>query len=71
MDPLLVEELEYHSLALLELAFALEDEFDLQPIDEASVQSIKSASHIEDYVLRQLREPESHTAMPEPVAGAE
>ncbi|MYW93117.1 acyl carrier protein [Amycolatopsis rubida] len=53
-DPMLVEELEYHSLALLELAFALEDEFDLPPIDEASVQTIKTARDIEDYVLSQL-----------------
>lgn len=50
----LVEDLEYHSLALLELAFALEDEFDLPPIDEESARTIRSAQDIEDYVLRQL-----------------
>jgi acyl carrier protein len=53
-DVRLVEDLEYHSLALLELAFALEDEFDLPPIDEESVRDIRSAQDIEDYVLRQL-----------------
>ncbi len=58
-DVLLVEDLEYHSLALLELAFALEDEFDLPPIDEESVQNIKTARDIEDYVIRQLGADES------------
>jgi acyl carrier protein len=53
---LLVEDLEYHSLALLELAFALEDEFDLPPIDEENARSIRSAQDIEDYVLRQLED---------------
>jgi acyl carrier protein len=53
-NALLVEDLEYHSLALLELAFALEDEFDLPPIDEQTAQNIRSAKDIEDYVLRQL-----------------
>lgn len=60
-DVLLVEELEYHSLALLELAFALEDEFDLPPIDEASVQSIRTAKDIENYVLQQLATRDSDT----------
>jgi acyl carrier protein len=55
-DALLVEDLGYHSLALLELAFALEDEFDLPPIDGETAQSIRSAGDIEDYVLRQLQE---------------
>jgi acyl carrier protein len=54
---LLVEELEYHSLALLELAFALEDEFDLPPIDEESVQHIRTTTDIEDYVVSQLELP--------------
>lgn len=53
-DALLVEDLEYHSLALLELAFALEDEFDLPPIDEANVQNIHSVRDIEEYVVQQL-----------------
>ncbi len=53
-EVLLVEDLEYHSLALLELAFALEDEFDLPPIDEQSVQNIRTAADIENHVVRQL-----------------
>jgi acyl carrier protein len=55
-NALLVEDLEYHSLALLELAFALEDEFDLPPIDEENARNIRSAKDIEDYVLRQLED---------------
>jgi acyl carrier protein len=54
---LLVEDLEYHSLALLELAFALEDEFDLPPIDQANVVDIRAVKDVEDYVLRQLSDP--------------
>jgi acyl carrier protein len=45
----------YHSLALLELAFALEDEFDLPPIDQASAQRIRAVTDVEDYVVDQLR----------------
>lgn len=51
----LVDDLEYHSLALLELAFALEDEFDLPPIDEESAAQIVTAGDVEDYVVAQLR----------------
>lgn len=53
-DVLLVEDLEYHSLALLELAFALEDEFDMPPIDEDRAQDIRTVLDIENYVIEQL-----------------
>lgn len=53
-EALLVEDLEYHSLALLELAFALEDEFDLPPIDEENARNIRSIKDIEEYVFRQI-----------------
>lgn len=53
---LLVEHLEYHSLALLELGFALEDEFDLPPLDQAQVQHITTVEEIEDLVLGLLRQ---------------
>ena len=46
-EVLLVEDLEYHSLAL-------EDEFDLPPTDEQSVQNIRTAADIENHVVRQL-----------------
>ncbi|MDX3535554.1 phosphopantetheine-binding protein [Streptomyces sp. MB09-01] len=57
-DPDLVETLGYHSLALLELAFALEDEYALPPIDQESAQSIRTVSDVENYVLAQLRQGE-------------
>jgi acyl carrier protein len=51
----LVEHLEYHSLALLELGFTLEDEFNLPPLDQAQVQDITTVEQIEDLVLGLLR----------------
>ena len=51
----LVDHLEYHSLALLELGFTLEDEFDLPPIDQAQVQDITTVEEVEDLVLGLLR----------------
>jgi acyl carrier protein len=47
----LVEDLEYHSLALLELGFTLEDEFNLPPIDQEQVQHITTVEEVEDLVL--------------------
>lgn len=55
-DSRLVDDLGYHSLALLELAFALEEEYSLPPIDEAIAWQIRTLSDIEGYVLRVLRE---------------
>jgi acyl carrier protein len=52
----LVDHLEYHSLALLELGFTLEDEFDLPPIDQSQVQDITTVEEVEDLVLNLLRE---------------
>ncbi len=51
----LVEDLGYHSLALLELAFALEDEFHLKPIDESAARAIQTVGDVVDYVLNELR----------------
>jgi acyl carrier protein len=48
------EDLEYHSLALLELAFSLEDEFDLSPIDEATARTILTVGAVEDHVVKEL-----------------
>ena len=50
----LAEDLEYHSLALLELGFTLEDEFDLPPVDQEQVQHITTVEEVEDLVLRLL-----------------
>jgi len=52
----LVEDLEYHSLALMELAFTLEDEFHLDPIDEADVQKIVSVGDVEQHVINELQQ---------------
>lgn len=51
----LIEDLEYHSLALLELAFTLEDEFQLDPIDEEVAQQIQTVGDVESHVVEQLR----------------
>jgi acyl carrier protein len=50
----LVDQLGYHSLALLELAFTLEDEFDLAPIEEATARRITTIQAIEDHVIEEL-----------------
>ena len=52
----LVDDLEYQSLALLELAFALEEEYGLAPIDEAIAARIRTVGDIEGYILTQLRQ---------------
>jgi len=52
----LVDHLEYHSLALLELGFTMEDEFNLPPLDQSQVQDISTVEEVEDLVLRLLRE---------------
>lgn len=54
-DARLVEDLDFHSLALLELAFTLEDEFDLAPIPEEIAQKIRTVQDVEDHVIDNLR----------------
>lgn len=51
----LVEDLGYHSLSLLELAFSLEDEFDLPTIDEQTARQILTCGHVEEHVFVHLR----------------
>lgn len=46
----LVEDLGYHSLALLELAFALEDKFALPAMDAEQAQKIGTMLDVEEYV---------------------
>jgi acyl carrier protein len=55
-DLRLVEDLGYHSLALLELAFALEDEFDLEPIDEETARRITTIGAVQDTVIDRIRQ---------------
>ncbi len=50
----LVDDLGFHSLALLEMAFAIEDDFDLPPIDEETGRGIQSTDQVLAYVLGQL-----------------
>lgn len=52
----LVEDLGYHSLALLELAFALEDEFALPAMDAEQAQKISTMLDVEAYVRTALAE---------------
>lgn len=52
----LVDDLGFHSLALLELAFAIEDDFDLPPIDEETGRGIQTTEQVLEYVLGQLTE---------------
>ncbi|MEQ4305093.1 phosphopantetheine-binding protein [Plantactinospora sp. B6F1] len=47
----LVEDLGFHSLALLELALTLEDEFDLPKINQAVARGIRTIGAVEDHVV--------------------
>ncbi|WP_422768953.1 acyl carrier protein [Plantactinospora sp. WMMC1484] len=51
----LVDDLEFASLSLTELAFTLEDQFDLPTIDEPVARSISTVGHICDHVVREIR----------------
>lgn len=52
----LVQDLGYHSLALMEMAFAVEDEFDLDPIDEETARKISSVGAVQDLVVQRVNE---------------
>ena len=54
-DSRLIEDLEFHSLALLELAFTLEDRFDLEPIEQERAQQIQTVRDLSDLVIEELR----------------
>jgi acyl carrier protein len=56
-DARLIEDLGYHSLTLLELAFSLEDEFDLPTLDEAVARQILTVGDIEQHVTETLQIP--------------
>jgi acyl carrier protein len=55
LDVAELTDLGYHSLALLELAFELEDTFDLAPIDQEEAMGIKTIVDVQDLVVLQLR----------------
>lgn len=50
----LIQDLGYHSLALMEVAFALEDEFDLDPIDEDTARKITTVGAVQDLVVQRI-----------------
>jgi len=50
----LLEDFQYNSLALMELAFTLEDEFGLDPISEEQARAIVTASDVEAHVISEL-----------------
>lgn len=50
----LVNGLGFHSLALLELAYLLEDEFGLPPIDQETARGIATVGDVVDYVRAEL-----------------
>jgi acyl carrier protein len=51
----LVDDLGYHSLAQMELAFTLEDEFRLALIDEETARGIQTVYDVENHVVEELR----------------
>ncbi|HCT80052.1 MAG TPA: phosphopantetheine-binding protein [Micromonosporaceae bacterium] len=55
-DSVLIQDLGYHSLALMEVAFALEDEFDLDPIDEKTARQITTVGAVQDLVIKKISE---------------
>jgi acyl carrier protein len=52
----LVQDLGYHSLALMEVAFAIEDEFDLDPIDEDTARKITTVGAVQDLVVQRIED---------------
>ncbi|MFF5176444.1 phosphopantetheine-binding protein [Micromonospora sp. NPDC000316] len=52
----LIKDLGYHSLALMEVAFAIEDEFDLDPIDEDTARKITTVGAVQDLVVKRIEE---------------
>jgi acyl carrier protein len=53
-DARLIDDLAFNSLALVELAFTLEDEFDLAPIQEATARQITTLGAVADHVVSEL-----------------
>lgn len=50
----LVDDLGYHSLAMVELAFAIEDKFDIEPIDQDTASGIQTVGDILSYVTAEV-----------------
>jgi acyl carrier protein len=54
-DVRLIEDCGYHSLALMEMAMSLEDEFELSAIDESVARGIQTLGDIQQHVVTELR----------------
>ncbi|HEX8691184.1 MAG TPA: acyl carrier protein [Longimicrobium sp.] len=52
----LVDDLAYHSVAVLELAFAVEEAFGLSPMDLQTASAIHTTDDLEAFVLGRLRQ---------------
>jgi acyl carrier protein len=55
-DTSLVNELGYHSLAMLEAIFSLEDELGIELVDDGTASSIATVGDVEDRVVAVLEE---------------
>lgn len=55
-DTALVNDLGYHSLAMLEAIFALEDELEIEIVDDSSAGSIATVGDVEDRIVAILEE---------------
>ncbi len=53
---LLVEDLGFNSLVLMEMVFSIEDEFGLQLVDDGSLADIRTLGQAEDHILVLLAE---------------
>jgi acyl carrier protein len=51
-----VDDLAYHSVALVELGFALEEEFDLDPITADDVEHVRSVGDLVGFIRSRLGE---------------
>jgi len=51
---LLSDELGYHSIVMIELAVALEREFQLEPLPPTEARGIRTVGHLQDAVVRQI-----------------
>jgi acyl carrier protein len=54
-EALLIDDLAYHSLAMLELAFELEEAFGLKPLEGRVARRIRTVADVEEHALSELR----------------
>jgi acyl carrier protein len=55
-DTELVSDLAYHSLAILEAIFTIEEEIEIELVDYGNADEITTVGDVEDYVLRVMSE---------------